>query len=75
MLISSLSALKQFSISIEETDFSSQLYLILAKIKPKNWDLNVCDAIIVTIWEKVSMNLGIFLCKRISLYTSSMGLI
>ena len=49
-----------FFSSIEVTDFSSQLYLILAKIKTKNWDLNVCDVIIVTVREKVPTHLVIF---------------
>ena len=36
-----------FFSNIEVTDFSSQLYFILAKIKTKNWDLYVSDIIIV----------------------------
>ena len=66
MLISSLFAWKQLSISIEETDFSSQVYLILAKIRPKNWDLNVCDTIIVTVRENVPTHPVIFSYKGMS---------
>ena len=43
-----------------------QLYLILAKIKPNIWDLNVADTIIVTVQEKVPMHLVIFSDKGIS---------
>ena len=68
MLNSSLSALKQFSVcnSIEESDFFLQLYLIFTKIKSKIWDLNVCDAIIVTVQEKVPTHLVIFSYKGMS---------
>lgn len=66
MLISSLFAWKQLSISIEETDFSSQVYLILAKIRSKNWDLNACDTIIVTVRENVPTHLVIFSYKGMS---------
>ena len=66
MLISSLFAWKQLSISIEETDFSSQVYLILAKIRSKNWDLNACDTIIVTVREKVPTHIVIISYKGMS---------
>ena len=66
MMISSLSAWKQLSISIEVIDFSPQLYFILAKIKTRNWDLNVCDVVIVTVLEKVPMQLAFFSYKGVS---------
>ena len=49
-----------FYSSIEVTHFSSQLYFIMAKIKTINWDLYVCEVIIVTVQEKVPMNIVIF---------------
>ena len=68
IIISSLSAWKQFSVAvcIEETHFFLQLYLIFPKIKSKIWDLNVCDAIIVTVQEKVPTHLVIFSYKGMS---------
>ena len=68
MLISSLSAWKQFSlaVSIEGSDFSSQLYFFLTKIKTKSRVLIVCDVIIVAVQQKVPMASNIIPYKEMS---------